>query len=335
MTLQPLIDVFNLLTGDGWMELPESYGGLVWGMSKGAHKYLKRVPKPGGGYRYFYHVGHGGGIHSEDHFVPGASFKFDGGHYHIKSEEGGKLTIEHDETKERKTVSKSELREMLVAHHEPAIKAHREKVAGMLAEARANKASPKQIARLEERAKAAGASGNSSTTDEVEEVLSEVPEYQRRAYRGDTAKELRARADGVRKLAAQTGDDDPLLKFKTASQMAERRSEKIRDAQFMEKLADAKERAESASKKASFWRTAESHAALLREGDDLRNGGSRMVAAREKYGAGTEAFKKESAKIRNEQLAWADKVNALTKEQRDAAEAHNLKLRVDAVRRGN
>jgi len=137
----------------GYLELPESYVGLLKGAS---HKYIRRVPKSGGGYRYFYHVGHGGGIANADHFVPGASFRFDGGHYHIKSEEGGKLTIEHDETKERKTVSKAELQSMLTAHHEPAIKAHREKVAGMLADARANKASPKQIAKLEAQAKAAG-----------------------------------------------------------------------------------------------------------------------------------------------------------------------------------
>lgn len=150
--LQPLIDVMIPFL-PGWLELPASYVGLL---KSAFHKYIRRVPKSGGGYRYFYHVGHGGGIANADHFVPGASFRFDGGHYHIKSEEGGKLTIEHDETKDRKTVSKAELQSMLTSHHEPAIKAHREKVAGMLAEAKANKASPKQIAKLEARAKAAG-----------------------------------------------------------------------------------------------------------------------------------------------------------------------------------
>jgi hypothetical protein len=150
--LQPFIDALIPFM-PGYLELPASYVGLL---KSASHKYIRRVPKSGGGYRYFYHVGHGGGVANEDHFVPGASFRFDGGHYHIKREDGGKLTIEHDETKERKTVSKAELRSMLTAHHEPAIKAHREKIAGMLAEARANKASPKQIAKLEARAKAAG-----------------------------------------------------------------------------------------------------------------------------------------------------------------------------------
>lgn len=168
----------------GYLELPEGYGEVLWGVSKGAHKYLKRVPKPGGGYRYFYHVGHGGGIHSEDHFVPGAAFRFEGGHYHIKSAEGGKLVIEHDETKERKTVSKAELRDMLGAHHEPAIKAHREKVAGMLAEARANKASPKQIARLEARAKAVGAAPKTKGKDNLK---SSRADYKTKAHRASAA----------------------------------------------------------------------------------------------------------------------------------------------------
>ncbi len=324
--LQPFIDALIPFM-PGYLELPESYVGLL---KSASHRYIKRVPKAGGGYRYFYHVGHGSGVAHEDHFVPGASFRFDGGHYHIKSEEGGKLVIEHDETKERKTVSKTELRSMLTSHHEPAIKAHREKVAGMLAEARANKASPKQIAKLEARAKAAGIKtttkkqaptgidrldkriakikeeieaspiseddkakllaglpeknpkrkgdgySDGAADDEyddygdmversfkrdlndavkrardtsskagpsVEEVLSEVPEYQRRAYRDDTASELRAKAKSIRKQAEHTGDDDPSLRFKTADQIAQRKAEKHRDATFMERLADAKDRA--------------------------------------------------------------------------------------------
>lgn len=152
----------------GYLELPASYVGLLKGAT---HKYIKRVPKAGGGYRYFYHVGHGGGVQMEEHFVPGASFQHEGGHYHIKSAEGGKLVIEHDETKERKTVSKAELRDMLGAHHEPAIKAHREKVAGMLAEAKANKASPKQIARLEARAKAVGVQSGPKAETHTERMV--------------------------------------------------------------------------------------------------------------------------------------------------------------------
>lgn len=178
--LQPIIDALVPYL-PGWLELPESYAGLL---KSASHRYIKRVPKAGGGYRYFYHVGHGGGIHAEDHFVPGASFRFEGGHYHIKSTEGGKLVIEHDETKERKTVSKSELRTMLGAHHEKAISAHREKVAGMLAEARANKASPKQIARLEARAEAAGTAPKAEAKDKAKPSRSD---YKTKAHRASVA----------------------------------------------------------------------------------------------------------------------------------------------------
>ena len=220
MLFQPLIDAINISTGGGgWLELPDSYGAALWGVSKGAgHRYIKRVPKPGGGYRYFYHVGHGGGVLSEDHFVPGASFKFDGGHYHIKSEEGGKLTIEHDETKERKTVSKSELRTMLGAHHEPAIKAHREKVAGMLADARANKASPKQIARLEARAKSAGASMDDPVPKSKNPLLQPGTVVHARgdSYVGET--------DGSTWIVAGMDGDRVMLEFLRADGRTNKRS---------------------------------------------------------------------------------------------------------------
>lgn len=151
-----ILNAFHMVTlAPGWLELPAAYAESA--LAKGAgHKYIKRVPKAGGGYRYFYHVGYGGGVHSEAHFVEGASFRHEGGHYHITKVDGDKLTITHDETKESKSVTKAELGAMLAKHHEAGLKAHKEKTAAALAEARANKASPKQIARLEARAKAAG-----------------------------------------------------------------------------------------------------------------------------------------------------------------------------------
>jgi hypothetical protein len=139
------------------VELPESYGARIYALSKGlSHRYIRRVPKAGGGYRYFYHVGHGGGVANTDHFVEGAAFQHEGGHFHITKTDGDRLTIRHDETGETKTVTKSGLRDMLSAHHGEAIKAHREKAHADLADARKAGASPKQIARLEARAKAAG-----------------------------------------------------------------------------------------------------------------------------------------------------------------------------------
>lgn len=147
----------------GWLELPESHGERAYALCKGAgHRYIKRVPtgkltKTGKmRYRYFYHVGHGGGVHAEDHFVEGAAFRFEGGHYHIEAVDGDKLTIRHDETGERKTVSKAELRQMLGAHHAEGIAAYRARVAQDLADAKSYGASKKQVARLQERAARVG-----------------------------------------------------------------------------------------------------------------------------------------------------------------------------------
>lgn len=106
--------------GRGWLELPRWH---VFGLAKGVgHKYIKKVPagtsKSGKQrYRYFYHVGHGGGVDAHDHMVEGAAFKHDGGHWKITKANGDKLTIVHDETGESKTISKSELGAMLRAKH--------------------------------------------------------------------------------------------------------------------------------------------------------------------------------------------------------------------------
>lgn len=137
----------------GWIELPEAYGAVLWGLAKGAsHKYIKRVPKAGGGYRYYYHVAHGGGVHHADHFVEGASFRHGDGHYHITHASGDSVTIKHDESGHTQTFSKTDLRQKLLEHHAAALQSHHAKATARLAEAKANKASPKQIAKLERQA---------------------------------------------------------------------------------------------------------------------------------------------------------------------------------------
>lgn len=155
------VAIFKALTtprAGGLLELPEAYGERLWALAKGAnHKYLKRVPKAGGGYRYYYRVGHGGGIDSHEHMVEGASFRHNGGHWQIKKTDGDTLHIEHDESGESKKVTRGELAGLLQGEHGKALEAHREGIRAQLTEARKNKASPKQIARLEERAKRAGA----------------------------------------------------------------------------------------------------------------------------------------------------------------------------------
>jgi DNA (cytosine-5)-methyltransferase 1 len=121
-------------TTDPWIELPEAYGRSLWQASgpfwKGAgHKYIKRVPKPGGGYRYYYHAAHGRGVAHEDHFVEGAKFMHRGGHFHIVAVDGDKLTVVHDETGKRFTVTKEQLTRSLSKKHGKDIEAHKKRMA--------------------------------------------------------------------------------------------------------------------------------------------------------------------------------------------------------------
>lgn len=133
-------------------------------LAKGAmHRYIKRVPLPGKTtktgrqrYRYFYHVGHGGGVHAQDHMVEGASFKHSGGHWHIDRTDDDELTVRHDETGETKSLTRAELGAMLEAEHGAGIAGYHAKVRADYAEALANNASPKQLAALEKRADRAG-----------------------------------------------------------------------------------------------------------------------------------------------------------------------------------
>ena len=125
-------------------------------MLKGAgHKYIRRVPKSGGGYRYFYRVSGGkGGVGHESEFEVGAAFRVKDagkeGHFHITGKaDDGTLTIKHDETGASHTLSPSALRSMLHTEHAEAIGAHKDKIAQDLKDAKESGATPKQVARLE------------------------------------------------------------------------------------------------------------------------------------------------------------------------------------------
>ena len=249
-----LLDVFRMTTlQPGWVELPAAYvEGLL---AKGAgHKYIKRVPKAGGGFRYFYHVGHGHGVAHEDHFVDGASFRGEGGHYHITAVDGDKLTVRHDETGKVEHVTKAELRKRLEAHHGEALKKHREKVAADLAEARANKASPKQIKRLEERAKAAGVSTKHDTSGDVEAVLEKhgVPEKFRGHYRTLSADEAlsvakQAREEiGKNRIGVMTRPPQRQQEHDERSRATAELHEALAEAKSGSKAAGVEQRAEAA-----------------------------------------------------------------------------------------
>ena len=66
------------------------------------HKYIKRVPKAGGVFTYFYREQHGGGVALKEHMKAGAAFRLthngQEGHFHIKALDGERLTVEHDES---------------------------------------------------------------------------------------------------------------------------------------------------------------------------------------------------------------------------------------------
>lgn len=143
-----------------WIELPESVGARLWDaqIAKGAsHKYIKRVPKPGGGYRYFYAVHHGGGVQRESDFVVGAAFQAAGGHYHVTEADGSTVTVRHDETGEVKTLSKQMLSKLLGDEHAKKLADVKTKASKVLADAHEH-GSPKQVLKTEALARQAGMS---------------------------------------------------------------------------------------------------------------------------------------------------------------------------------
>ncbi len=161
---QPFIDLLVPML-PGWLELPASYAKTLGAaLEKGlSHRYIRRVPtgkttktgKPR--YRYYYHAAHGGTVGNEDHFVVGASFKDDDGHWHITARDGDKITLRHDETGAEQTMSPKALREHLVSLHREAIEGAQARAKSDLADATAAGASAKQVARLKERAARVGA----------------------------------------------------------------------------------------------------------------------------------------------------------------------------------
>ena len=118
-------------------------------MKAAGHRYIRRVPKAGGGYRYFYKVSGGGGLGHEDEMKVGAKFRIahggKEGHFEIVGKDDkGNLRIKHDESGHESTVSPVALRGMLHAEHAQSLKTHREKLAADIKAA----ADPKAKVRL-------------------------------------------------------------------------------------------------------------------------------------------------------------------------------------------
>jgi hypothetical protein len=128
-------------------EIPAWMGALLDGTTdangllvKGAgHKYIRRVPKAGGGFRYFYNVTGGGGLGHHAEMVAGASFKIKHagkeGHFHVTADHGDEVTVRHDESGHEQKMSKAALRAMLHAEHAEALGAVKAKAAKTLEQA--------------------------------------------------------------------------------------------------------------------------------------------------------------------------------------------------------
>lgn len=184
-------------------EIPKWMAALVsrQALIKGAgHKYIRRVPKPGGGYRYYYNVtGGSGGLGHESEFEAGAAFKIahggKHGHFHVvEKTKDGRLKIRHDESGHETMITASTLRGLLHEHHAEAREAHRTRLKGEISAALKH-GSKKQQARL----------------------LAEARKYghgdldQRKVEQGANAY-VKAMAAGAKHLEA--GGDDPRALFK-------------------------------------------------------------------------------------------------------------------------
>ena len=140
------------------IELSESVGRAMW-LRKGAtHKYIRRVPKPGGGYRYYYRATGATRAVGSD-LLPGAKFKLthegQAGHFEVVRRAGNQVVLRHDESGGTMTVEADALGDLLKREHADVVSTAQARVKRDL-EAAKKYGSPKQIARLEERAKRLG-----------------------------------------------------------------------------------------------------------------------------------------------------------------------------------
>ena len=125
-----------------------AFAALVTLIKGRAHKYIRRVPKPGGGFRYYYNVAGGRGIAHDDELVEGAKFRHEGGHIEVLATHGNRVRIRHDEHSGELVVDREELRRKLHEYHAESIEQHKEQVRGSL-EATREHGSERQKARAQ------------------------------------------------------------------------------------------------------------------------------------------------------------------------------------------
>lgn len=165
-----------------WIELTEAVGGRAWrdhGLRKGAsHKYIRRVPKPGGGYRYYYRATGATRAVGAD-LVPGAKFNLshDGqaGHFEVVRRAGNQVVLRHDESGGTMTVDAGDLGDLLKREHADIVGAAQARAKRDLEAARKH-GSPKQIARQEARAKRLGVGVGADLAAQAQDIATRIAE---------------------------------------------------------------------------------------------------------------------------------------------------------------
>ena len=182
-------------------EIPEWMGALLDGTTdanglliKGAgHKYLRRVPKAGGGFRYFYNVTGGGGLGHHAEMVAGASFKVKHagkeGHFHVTADHGEEVTVRHDESGHEQKMSKAALRAMLHAEHAEALGAVKARASKVLEQAKKTGTAKQQEKAAALVGKYGGASENrpAASAKEINAALKADPVAALKRYGQDMA----------------------------------------------------------------------------------------------------------------------------------------------------
>ena len=174
------------------------------------HKYIKRVPKAGGGYTYFYREQHGGGVALKEHMKAGAAFRLthngQEGHFHIKALDGERLTVEHDETRVKVEMTRDELAALLTRQHRQALQADADKKranARRMERDKPNTPGAKRAERLaaeaEARLEVAGLSANAQALIDKANRLADENAHPDKRSRGQIAnmKRLQSTAEGL------------------------------------------------------------------------------------------------------------------------------------------
>jgi hypothetical protein len=129
----------NLIITSEWVPIPALVGALLYlgQLSKArTHKYIRRVPyaaKDGKTrYRYYYNVRGGKGVGHEDEIKERSAFRIKHGdhegHFHVEKVDGDKVTVVHDESGHKVTMTRKAFSEMIRNEHAEAIDEHHEAV---------------------------------------------------------------------------------------------------------------------------------------------------------------------------------------------------------------